>query len=185
MIRLGCWIAKPYRHGWMVAKTHMRERDGETHEELSHRSYPRGVCGACASLEAAILREYGPQAHRKVRGLLNAISDGRQEANVQLDLIAETEARDEALRHMDSAHRWWITLAVEEIRRLARVRPELTSADVWQRIRPEPPERRAMGSAFRQAQRLGLLKPTDHYVPQGSHGRPIRVWKSLVFDGER
>ncbi len=183
-IRLGQWIAKPYRYGWVVGKRGTRKRNGKTIETLTHREYLRDVAGICTALEATILREYGPQAHQGVRGLLNAISEGRMEANVQLDLMAEIEARDRALDRMDGAHGAWIRMAVGEIRKLARITPLLTSADVWKYV-TDPPEPRAMGSAFQRAKREGVIKPTRDYLPYGSHGRPIRVWESLIYKGER
>lgn len=74
----------------------------------------------------------------------------------------------------------WIADAVVIIRALALTRPELTSADVWERMSVTPNEPRAMGAAFRLAKEQGLIRSTGHYVPFGSHGRPIRVWRSMV-----
>lgn len=45
------------------------------------------------------------------------------------------------------------------------------------------PDSRAWGHILRRAAKLKILKATDRYVAtdhMGSHGRPQRVWKSLV-----
>lgn len=96
----------------------------------------------------------------------------------QMDLIAQISVGMEK-----GPDAWWVELAVAEIRRIARRRQELTTDDVWRTLRPAPCEKRSMGAAMLKAQRLGLIHPTSFYIPLGSHGRPIRVWQSDVYQG--
>ena len=89
----------------------------------------------------------------------------------------------------------WLQAAVEWIAITARRQDELTTDDVlkvWQKaddavpgmhIPPACPEPRAWGSAMRIARRRGICAPTPSYRSAGhvrSHGRPKRVWRSLV-----
>lgn len=87
----------------------------------------------------------------------------------QADLFTDT--------HPDAR---WISDCVTIIQALAATRSDLTSNDVWDRLTVDPTEKRAMGAAFTRAKRMGLIRNSGHYVPLGSNGRPIPVWKSLV-----
>lgn len=49
--------------------------------------------------------------------------------------------------------------------------------------RSAPPEPRAMGAIMMKAKRLRFCEPTDRTkksVRPDCHGRPVRIWKSLV-----
>ena len=48
-------------------------------------------------------------------------------------------------------------------------------------------EPRSMGTVMRRLQRAGVIRPTDRTEPDrtpGAHGRPKRIWKSLIYRGE-
>jgi hypothetical protein len=90
-----------------------------------------------------------------------------------------TDAIDAAAAGADEG---WLRRAVQEIRWLASVRPTFTSDQVWAVLEESgvsTREPRALGAAFREAQRAGYIRPTGQYVPTQrpeAHNRPIRVW---------
>lgn len=61
---------------------------------------------------------------------------------------------------------------------------EFTTFDVRRVAGFDPAEPRAWGAIMRIAHRAGICSPTDRYRSGRSltsHGRPERVWSSLVF----
>lgn len=79
----------------------------------------------------------------------------------------------------------WLAAAVDVVADICRRRSKFTTDDIWDRV-GEPPEPRAMGAVMRQAQRDGLCETTGSYEPSRRvecHGRPVRVWRSLLFGG--
>jgi len=85
---------------------------------------------------------------------------------------------------MEERHEDWIEVAVKVVETVALRRPELTTNDVWAGLQDDPTERRAIGPVMRVAQKRGLIFGTGHHIPVGSHGRPLRVWKSLIYRDE-
>lgn len=80
-----------------------------------------------------------------------------------------------------SKHRFY-QMAADRIQDLAFTRPYITADDIWETV-PKPAEPRWLGTALRRAQSAGLIRRTDYTrdSSQGSnHGRPVRVWESLV-----
>lgn len=77
---------------------------------------------------------------------------------------------------------WWVGVVWEAARRHS----EFSTNAVFE-LAESPPrmiEPRAMGVVMRRAQRAGLIRPTDRYEPDrtpGSHARPKRIWRSLIW----
>jgi len=102
-----------------------------------------------------------------------------------LDLIAATDARDEALAKVSAAtDTQWATEVWAIILDLAT--DTFTSDDIWQALEdrglPTPREPRALGAILRQAATDNLIAATAEYRPShrvACHARPIRVWRKL------
>lgn len=102
-----------------------------------------------------------------------------------LDLIAATEAKQEALRRVASAtDPTWATDIENIITRLAT--DTFTTDDIWQAATDAnldmPREPRALGAILHRLARERRITPTDRYVPSlrpACHRRPIRVWRKL------
>lgn len=80
----------------------------------------------------------------------------------------------------------WVQRARDVITTLAATREEFTTDDVWARLdgRAETHERRALGAVVRWAEREGLIRKTDRYLPSTRaecNGRPIAVWASALL----
>lgn len=92
-----------------------------------------------------------------------------------------TDTLDVALRRVGrAAGPTWMAAAVGAVWSLARERAEFTADEVWSRL-AAPSEPRALGAAFRRAQRMGIVRPTERFVPSkraGRHHAPVRVWAS-------
>lgn len=100
-----------------------------------------------------------------------------------LDLIAATDAKDEALRRVAAAtDPTWATDIENIITRLAT--DTFTSDDIWQAATDAnldvPREPRALGAILHRLAREHRITPTDRYIPSlrpACHRRPIRVWR--------
>jgi hypothetical protein len=100
-----------------------------------------------------------------------------------LDIIAATEARDEALRRVASAtDPSWATNIENIILSLAT--DTFTTDDVWQAASDAnldvPHEPRALGAILHRLARQQMIVATDRYIPSqrvACHRRPIRVWR--------
>lgn len=100
-----------------------------------------------------------------------------------LDIIAATEARDEALRRVASAtDPSWATNIENIILGLAT--DTFTTDDVWQAASDAnldmPHEPRALGAILHRLARQQMIVATDRYIPSqrvACHRRPIRVWR--------
>jgi hypothetical protein len=72
---------------------------------------------------------------------------------------------------------------------VARHFSRFTTDEVWERLRPtglRTPEHRAMGSVMRGLAKAGLCVRTNEVQESsraGCHHRPLRVWRSLVYNG--
>jgi hypothetical protein len=78
----------------------------------------------------------------------------------------------------------WIEDAVNAIRHVSLTRKFLTSDDIWPLV-TAPPEPRAIGAAFQEAARRGVIRKTDRVIASARaacHGRPVAVWE-VVCNG--
>lgn len=104
------------------------------------------------------------------------------------------EGAKRAADHADRETAQWSDMAIGWVRILAMRRAEMTSETVrdyaFQHGLPDPPDPRAWGFVMPAAARAGhIAKKTtpegyDVFVTgrnQQSHGRPVRVWSSLIF----
>lgn len=100
-----------------------------------------------------------------------------------LDLIAATEARDEALHRVASAtDPSWATDIQNIILGLAT--DTFTTDDIWQAATDAnlgiPREPRALGAIMHRLAKQHHIIPTETYIPSlrpACHRRPIRVWR--------
>ena len=100
-------------------------------------------------------------------------------------LAAQAEAIDRVERHADSD---WKRHVLDVIWGLAAFRPELTSDDVWRLLDDDlgTHEPRALGAMLKKAAAEGWVTATDTYRPSeraACHARPVRVWRSLIYQG--
>ena len=100
-----------------------------------------------------------------------------------LDIIAATEARDEALRRVASAtDPSWANNIENIILNLAT--DTFTTDDVWQAATDAnldmPHEPHALGAILHRLARQRVIVATDRYIASlrpACHRRPIRVWR--------
>ena len=97
-------------------------------------------------------------------------------------------ARDAAIAAAEeSCNPDWLEAAHRGIKVLAHRRQFLTSDDLWiwlQDLKIPVKEPRAMGSVMAAARRDALITPTREWMESSRsvcHGRPQRVWKSLIY----
>lgn len=135
--------------------------------------------------------------------------DGRRIINAAGDVLAElgddeqwrtpdgtpvdglTIPRAAAAARVDSAAQRehddaWLAETVLLLRGLLSQRATITSDNVWAIAAHPPREARMIGNAMSRAKAEGLMVPTDDTIPSTkkiNHGRPIRVWRSLIYDG--
>lgn len=90
------------------------------------------------------------------------------------------QLRDEAIARVSAnAPPNWIDDAINAIRHVALKHRLLSSDDVWPLV-IQPPEPRALGAAFQEAARRGIIRKTDRVIASRRpecHGRPIAVWE--------
>jgi hypothetical protein len=88
--------------------------------------------------------------------------------------------RDEAVaRAGANAPEGWIEDAINAIRHVTLTKKTLTTDDVWPLV-VTPPEPRAMGAAFQEAARRGVIRKTDRVqnsIRPECHSRPVAVWE--------
>lgn len=110
------------------------------------------------------------------------------------------ELRDEAVARVDrNAERNWKTTADFCAETIARYRARFTSEDILDAIEktiakiPDvglvaTHDLRAMGPVMMRLKKKKLAVPTPDFVQSnrsGRHAGPVRVWRSLVVDGEQ
>lgn len=106
----------------------------------------------------------------------------RDEGTEGLALFA---ARDEALERVEQgAGAAWMEGALAVLEQVARDRLEFTVMRC-RALYTDPPEPRAWGAVLVQGERRGWIEGTDRHVNAGSHGRPLRVWRSLLHPAAR
>jgi hypothetical protein len=103
---------------------------------------------------------------------------GGPDAYGQITGTPEQE-RDKAIaRVAAAAPEGWVDDAIRAIRHVALNHRLISSDDVWPLV-VTPPEPRAMGAAFQEAARRGVIRKTDRVIASRRpecHGRPIAVW---------
>lgn len=104
-----------------------------------------------------------------------------------LDILA---ARDAAVAQVEeNANAEWKEAAYQTGIRIAREQDSLLSEDIWQALSDQgvhTHEPRAMGAIMKRLRRDQIIEATADFVISPSplgHGRPSRVWKSLVVAG--
>jgi hypothetical protein len=113
-------------------------------------------------------------------------NDTSQYSDETLDLFqyqpTPEDLRDQALKRVARrpTSTGWMDEALEVIRVIAEGRPEFTVTRARTVLDKEPPEPRAWGAVMIKAQKLGWIVPTQRHINQGSHARPVRVWRSLL-----
>jgi hypothetical protein len=102
--------------------------------------------------------------------------------------IIKSESVEASARGAD---RDWLLTALRGVRILARRNEYLTSDDVWRWLGPlklTTPDNRAMGAVMRAAKDEEVISSCQEWrVSERSccHGRPVRIWKSLRYEGDR
>lgn len=95
----------------------------------------------------------------------------------------EEAARDAAIARAGDNAATWVERAEAAVCRLAGMRGEFTTDEVWAELGDDaPPEPRAMGAVMRALAGVGVIEATDRTresVRPGCHRRPVRVWRSL------
>jgi hypothetical protein len=112
-----------------------------------------------------------------------AVCSGLKLPAPRLMPAVSSEAHDAARRGANEA---WMEGAHDALRNLASRRREITSDDVWAALPMPPRESRMIGNALSWARSVGLFERTDEHRPSTrseNHSRPVRVWRSLYFDG--
>ena len=95
----------------------------------------------------------------------------------QMDLY---EALDQVEQNCNDE---WFDNALKIVRELCETGEELTTDDVWLRIKSirEP---RAMGAVMTKAAKYGWIESTDRVVKSkrpACHRRPIAIWRSCLY----
>lgn len=93
-----------------------------------------------------------------------------------------TEAELSELTGMDDG---WLSAAVDAVRAVALTQTELTTDDVWDRLRdvPAPHEPRAIANVMLYARREGWIVATDRTARcrrPSRNATTVRVWRSLI-----
>src|SRR5262245_17307355 len=116
----------------------------------------------------------GDRMSRRLDDTVAAFADYRaKKAEEPPDLFS---VLDESLEHAGDA---WTVAALTAIRNAAQRHAELTVEDI---DFPPSHDMRVVGAAMLEAKRQGVLRPLG-WVGSGRdrHGRPIRLWASLVY----
>jgi len=101
-----------------------------------------------------------------------------------LDLIAATEARDQAITQVETnTDPQWATICYNII---VNMPDTFTTDNIWQALEDAgvvaPREPRAVGGVLRRACVDGLIVASDRFVSSARvacHARPVRVWRRL------
>ena len=108
----------------------------------------------------------------------------------QMSLLDVLAARDKAIdRVEDNADSEWKSVAYVTAVETASSREFFTSSDIWDAISDVTThEPRAMGAVRRRLRKENIVEPTDRFVTSSSplaHGRPSRVWRSMIVGEQR
>lgn len=106
-----------------------------------------------------------------------------------MSTLTATQAKDAAIALADdAADVRWKELAFEALRKVAREKPLLQTADVKPHCSMTVREPRAWAGVMMRGQREGVIEPTESFKPSGDvtdHNRIQRVWKSKLFEAPR
>lgn len=101
-------------------------------------------------------------------------------------VLAGRRAQQQVDAHADDD---WKRLADAAIERVARTRERFTADDVWEHgDLAGTRENRALGPRLTAAARRRVIEATRDYETTrqvSRHGAPVRVWRSLVYEGSR
>jgi len=102
----------------------------------------------------------------------------------QLDIYDAIEAREAAIDLVHpGASDGWMNAAVHIVLRLCKSQSHFTTDDIV--CAESAPEPRIWGAVMRECAKLKYCEPTDRTRPsarKSNHARPVRVWKSLIFE---
>ena len=76
--------------------------------------------------------------------------------------------------------------ALDAVRGAALALAELTTDDVWDRLNVSLREGRLLGWAMHAGAKAGWIVALDHHRKSRrveNHARPLRVWRSLLYQG--
>ena len=105
------------------------------------------------------------------------------------DAIASVAAKNEGMNRVEAnADPQWKIDMINAVRKVASRQQFLTSDDIWKELSvssiASTHDPKVMGAMVKKAAKLGLITPTDKYVPSTrvvAHARPIRIWLSNLF----
>ena len=93
---------------------------------------------------------------------------------------SKAEALERVEKGMDTD---WYVAAMGAVKKLASVRDEFTTDDVWPLLRAySTPEPRAMGAVMTSARGSKIIEATDKWKLSdrpSCNRRPVRVWRSV------
>lgn len=99
-------------------------------------------------------------------------------------------SRDKAINRVDAhADIEWKVKAYTIGEQIARANETMISENIWDALTRNgftTHEPRAMGAVMRKLNSRKVVEATDRFIPSPSplgHGRPTRVWRSLIFGG--
>lgn len=106
--------------------------------------------------------------------------------------ITAEQVTEEAIDRVErNAHDEWLAAFRAAIEKVARGHLHFNTDPVWHEFEKEYPptdqEPRAAGAVVRKAMKDGIIAPTDMYWNsnrKSCHRRPLRVYRSLIFEGE-
>jgi hypothetical protein len=79
----------------------------------------------------------------------------------------------------------WAKHAIKGVITTARLRPQFSTDDVWYSLTKAPEEPRTMGVIMLWAQKLGIIEPLSEWHPTlraSAHRRPVRIWRSKIYE---
>jgi hypothetical protein len=97
------------------------------------------------------------------------------------DPVEGARLRDEAIEQV--GHRPETITLLDAVHATACRMAHFTADDVWATYETPVDEGRSLGAAFRSAQRVGWIVPTDRYIQSvrpEAHRGPKRVWRSTI-----
>jgi hypothetical protein len=75
--------------------------------------------------------------------------------------------------------------AIKSLVKVAKAREQFSSDDIWYAMSYAPEEPRTLGLVFLWAQKLNIIEPLEQWKPTiraSAHRRPIRIWRSKIYD---
>jgi hypothetical protein len=94
-------------------------------------------------------------------------------------------ARDAALEQVETNNAEWVERAAAILKSACAHLESFTSEDLWLACAQlgHVREPRAMGAVMTRGRKCGWCEPTSEWITgwrAASHGRPVRVWRSLL-----